>query len=59
MKILCSSCNHPINRSKEDYVSSTKIKYIKAGKNGSRPTKESDTQFYHLNCKTIVKGRED
>ena len=53
----CAACNKPINRSKEDYASSTKIKYVKAGKNGSRPTKESDTQFYHLNCKTIVKGR--
>lgn len=55
----CEACNQLINRSKEDYVSSTKIKYVKAGKNGSRPTKESDTKFYHLNCKTIVKGWKD
>lgn len=53
----CATCNQLINRSKEDYISSTKIKYVKAGKKGSRPTKESDTKFYHLNCKTIVKGR--
>ena len=52
----CSVCNNLINRSKEAYSSSTKIKYVKAGKNGSRPTKESDTQFYHLNCKSIMKG---
>ena len=53
----CTVCKKLINRSKEDYSSSTKIKYVKAGKNGSRPTKECDTKFYHLNCKTIVKGR--
>lgn len=47
----CTVCNQPINRSKEDYASSTKIDYVKAGKNGSRPTKESDTKFYHPNCK--------
>lgn len=55
----CAACNNLINRSKEDYVSSTKIKYIKAGKNGSRPTKESDTKFYHPNCKSIMKGWKD
>lgn len=47
----CTACNQPINRSKEDYASSTKIKYVKAGRSGSRPTKESDTKFYHPNCK--------
>lgn len=57
--IRCEDCKKPINRSKEDYVCSTKIKYVKAGKNGSRPAKESDTKFYHPNCKTITKGRKD
>lgn len=52
--IRCKSCKKPIDISKEDYVSLTKIKYVKA-----RATKESDTKFYHHNCKTIVKGQKD
>ena len=51
----CSTCQRPINRSKEDYASSTKIKYVKAGKSGSRPIKESDTLFFHPDCKSKYK----
>lgn len=47
----CSVCQKPINRSKEDYASSTQIDYVKAGKNGSRPVKKSDTHYFHINCR--------
>lgn len=47
----CTACNKPINRSKEDYASSTKIDYVKAGKNGSRPVKKSDTHYFHIECR--------
>ena len=47
----CSACQKPINRSKEDYASSTKIDYVKAGKSGSRPVKKSDTHYFHIKCR--------
>lgn len=48
----CKLCSNYITPSKDDYCSSTKIGYVKAGKKGVKPIKRSDTLFYHKMCRS-------